>query len=115
MVPSDATTNRSATRCPMCGEDPCEFCDFLARYRDRCRARGERDAGFHRAGKIVKHLEDGSEELVAWMPLHDEETTFSLHGSTEVHVWKHGTVLLAEQVEARPGYFNVIGILKKGG
>ena len=63
----------------------------------------------------MKHMEDGSEELVAWMPLRDEETTFSLHGSTEKHLWKHGTVLLAEQDEVQTEYFHVIGILKKGG
>jgi len=110
----ETTTDSATAGCPLCGDVPCEFCRFLEEYRRRRRAQGIRDVEFHGAGKIVEHLEDGSEELVAWMPLRDDETTFSIHGSSEVHLWKHGMVLLAEPSETQPGYFDVVAILREG-
>lgn len=114
MTGSETTTNKETATCPMCGDDPCEFCSFLEEYRERRRAQGIRDAGFQKASKIVRRLEDGSEELVAWMPFRDGQAPFSIHGCPEEHHWKHGMVVLAEPDAIEPGYFEVVRILRDG-
>ena len=104
--------NRHAPRCPMCTDDPCEFCYFLEKYGEVCRERGEPDTGFQ-AAKIVRHMEDGSEELLAWVPFH-EGKTIGLRGSDELHSLKHWMVLLAEPSTTPPGSFDLVQILNEG-